>query len=354
MSDSAIDSLNPDEKKLEVHTSRNFAGWLSDNKIALAISTYQANTVLIVGVTPGARELWMFNRILERPMGMMVKDNKMTLALRNQIVSFVDATAGTPTAGRDPVFVPQVGYYTGDLDVHDLAVDDEGQIVFANTLFNCVAAASTTHSFRPIWRPNFISSYAAGDRCHLNGLALRDGKPGYVTCVASTDITDGWREHRRDGGLVIDVESNEVVCRGLSMPHTPRLHENELWILSAGTGEIGRVDRKEGRFEPLTFCPGYLRGLAFHDNFAIVGMSKPRDRSFSGLQLDERLEKEGVSPRCGLSIVDTRRGDSLHWLRIDGLVTELYDVAVIPNCQQPQMIGFKSDQINYTISIDLD
>jgi len=123
------------------------------------------------------------------------------------------------------VLVPQLAHYTGDLDVHDLASDAQGQLMFINTLFSCIAAASTTHSFRPLWRPRFISRLAAEDRCHLNRFALRDGGPVYVTAVAETDVADGWRDNRAAGGVVIDAASNEVVCRGRSMPHSPRLHD---------------------------------------------------------------------------------------------------------------------------------
>ena len=132
--------------------------------------------------------------------------------------------------------MPQVGYTTGDLDIHDVAVDAAGRPVFVATLFGCLATTSETHSFTPLWRPPFISKLAAEDRCHLNGLAMRDGAPAYVRAVAATDVADGWREHRRDGGVVIDVATNEIVCRGLSMPHSPRLHDGTLYVLNSGTG----------------------------------------------------------------------------------------------------------------------
>ena len=83
--------------------------------------------------------------------------------------------------------------------------------MFVNTLFSCLATLSETHSFAPLWQPPFVSRLAAEDRCHLNGLAMRDGEPRYVTAVAATDVADGWREQRRDGGVVIDVATGEIV-----------------------------------------------------------------------------------------------------------------------------------------------
>jgi hypothetical protein len=66
------------------------------------------------------------------------------------------------------------------------------------------------------------------DRCHLNGVCGEGERICYVTARAATDIVDGWRDHRRDGGVVIDVEANRIVAEGLSMPHSPRVHDGVL------------------------------------------------------------------------------------------------------------------------------
>ena len=50
------------------------------------------------------------------------------------------------------------------------------------------------------------------------------GKPAYATCVSRSDANEGWRDYRREGGLVVDLRTNEIVCEGLSMPHSPRLY----------------------------------------------------------------------------------------------------------------------------------
>jgi len=245
-----------------------------------------------------------------------------------------------------------VGYTTGDLDIHDIAVTENGQVIFVNTLFSCLATVSERYSFIPLWQPPFISRLAAEDRCHLNGLAMECDQPRYVTAVGRTDVADGWRDRRRDGGCVVDVASNEVVLSGLSMPHSPRLYRDQLWLLNSGTGDFGRIDVDRGQFEPVAFCPGYLRGLAFVGDYAIAGLSKMRgNKTFSGLALDENLMAKDVEARCGLQVIDLRSGDIVHWLRIEGMVEELYDVAVIPGVHRPAALGFKSDEIRRTITI---
>jgi uncharacterized protein (TIGR03032 family) len=250
--------------------------------------------------------------------------------------------------------VPQLAYTTGDLDLHDIALGaDSHQPVFANTLFSCLAQPSETHSFRPVWKPPFISRLAAEDRCHLNGFAMRDGNLGFVTAVSTTDMHEGWREHRRGGGVVIDVASGEVVARGLSMPHSPRWHDGRLYVLNSGAGEFGTVDLASGSFQSICFCPGYARGLALISSFAVIGLSTCREnRTFSGLPLDDALATKQVQPRCGLLVVDLRTGDVVHSLTITGLVRELYDVAALPGVQIPSALGFKTEEIRRTISIE--
>src|SRR5262249_12549346 len=173
------------------------------------------------------------------------------------------------------------------------------------------------------------------DRCHLNGLAMDGARPAYVSAVSRSDVADGWRERRRDGGVVIDVASGEIVASGLSMPHSPRLYDGRLWLLNSGTGEFGTIDPKSGAFTPVAFCAGYARGLAFAGRHAVIGLSRPRrNQTFEGLALDERLSAKDAVARCGLQVVDIDTGNAVEWLRFEHTIGELYDVAVIPDVRQ--------------------
>ena len=179
---------------------------------------------------------------------------------------------------------------------------------------------------------------------------MRDGRPAFVTCVAATNLAEAWREHRRDGGIVIDVASGETVASGLSMPHSPRLHRGRLWLVQSGTGEFGHVDLATGRFEPVCFLQGFARGVAFVGEHAVIGVSRPREnRTFEGLALNERLAREGVGPLCHLAVVNLATGDVEHRLVIEGVVEELYDVAVLPGVIRPMAIGFRTDEIRFLV-----
>ena len=256
---------------LEINTSRQMLSWLAEQKLSIALTTYQIGKLYFIGLKPD-NGLSVFERSFNRCMGLCATPNGLFMSSLYQIWRFENVLeAGQQQDGFDRLYVPQVGYTTGDLDIHDMAVNINGRLVFVNTLFGCLATLSETHSFKPLWQPGFISKLAAEDRCHLNGLAMKDGQPAYVTAVSQSDVADGWRDHRGDGGIVIDVNCNEIVCAGLSMPHSPRWHNGRLWLLNSGTGDFGYVDLDTGRFEPLCFCPGYMRGLSFHGDFALVG-----------------------------------------------------------------------------------
>jgi uncharacterized protein (TIGR03032 family) len=343
------------QPRFELTASRQFTSWLAESGASLALTTYQSGKVILIGSNPKTERLSVFERTLERPMGMAFDGRRLAIASIVQITTFVEAAEGQLSGeGYDAVFVPQTASFTADVDAHDVAFDAKGDLIFVNTLFSCLAAPSAMHSFRPLWKPPFVSKFAAEDRCHLNGLAMSGGKPAYVTAVGETDVADGWRSHRVAGGVVIDVVANEVVCRGLSMPHSPRLFDKQLWLLNSGTGEIGTADPKKGKFQPVAFCPGYLRGLAFIGKHAVVGLSEPREnKTFAGLPLQERLVTEKVEPRCAIYVIDTKTGDVAHWLRIEGVVKELYDVIALPKIKRPSMVGFVSQEIRRTVSVEL-
>jgi uncharacterized protein (TIGR03032 family) len=244
-------------------------------------------------------------------------------------------------------YLPRVGYFTGVVDTHDIGITGGGEVLFIASRYNCLAAISPVHSFKPIWRPFFISDIVAEDRCHLNGLAIVEGAPAYVTAIARTNTYDSWRDHIANGGIVLDVERNTVICGGLAMPHSPRVHEKTLWILNSGSGELGYIEEPEtgdARYRPVAFCPGFVRGLAFHGRYAFVGLSRPRYDNFAGLELDERLREAQEDAWCGIQIIDTISGRCVQWFRIDGHARELYDVAVLPEVSCPRSASSLDDE----------
>ncbi len=338
---------------VNISCTRGLADWLLRNQVSLAFTSYQTGRLYLVGVDDNKR-VSFHERFLARAMGLWADPQRLVVSTLFQVWRFENVLAGEHKGtGPDRHFVPRVAHTTGDLDIHDISVMDDGRILFVNSLFSCLATLSPTHAFRVFWKPPFISKLAAEDRCHLNGLAMKDGAPAYVTATSRSDVVNGWRNRRAEGGCVIDVNTNVIVTEKLSMPHSPRWHAGRLWVLNSGTGHLGTVDLDNGTLEPRAFCPGFLRGLAFHNGHAIVGLSLPRDGSFSGLHLDDELKKRDADPWCGVQIVNLASGDIVEWIKLEGGVSELFDVAVLPGVRWPVATGFLNEEIHklYTFEV---
>lgn len=337
------------EEPVEYSVSGGLVNRLTQLKISFAFTSYQSGLLYFIGRNKsGGINVHQAN--LPKPMG-LCRDGQQGLTMTGgfQIMRFENILEPDQKINDtfDACYVPRLVHVTGHLDAHDVGIDTKGNLVFVNTRYNCLATVSPRYSFETLWKPPFISAIVDEDRCHLNGMAMEDGKPRYVTAVSCSDTIDGWRDRRGNGGVVIDIETNEIVCRGLSMPHSPRLHEGKLWVLNSGTGELGIVNLEKGDthcFEPIVFCPGFLRGLSFHGNYAFVGLSKPRYKRFEGLALDQKLKDADSEPWCGVQIIDLATGTCVDWFRIDGKIGELFDLEVLPGYSTPMAVAPESPE----------
>lgn len=332
---------------------------LASINAALAFTSYQSGFLYMLGANAQGRAQ-LHQSGMPKPMGLASDDEgSLVLTAGAQVMSFANVLEPDQRINQiyDGCFMPRVNHVTGQLDAHDVGVCSDGSIVFVNTAYNCLARPSPRHSFEVVWKPDFIGEIVAEDRCHLNGLAMRDGAPAFVTAVSRSNTIDGWRDRRTDGGVVIDVESGKVVCEGLSMPHSPRWHNGKLWVLNSGTGELGYVEFPKGRaktggFVPVAFCPGFARGLAFHGRYAFVGLSRPRYKRFEGLALDQRLKDADSEAWCGVQVIDTETGACVDWFRIDGDIGELYDVELIRGMRCPMTVSPTSADAARLITFD--
>ncbi len=330
-----------DDLDTRITASRGLAGWLDRQGCALAFTSYQTGRLFLVGRMADGR-LSFHHQRFERATGLAVTRQRLYLAAGHQVwrLENVLGEEERVNGDYDRLYVPRAAQTTGDIDLHELAIDGGGRPVFVATGYNCLATFSTTHGFAPLWKPGFISKLAAEDRCHLNGLAMQSGTPAYATAVAASDVAEGWRDRRADGGVLIDIAQDRIVAEGLSMPHSPRVAaDGTVWLLDSGRGAIVRIDPAAGERTEAAFCPGFLRGLTLHGGHAIVTLSRPRESAFDGLPLDAELTKRGATPWCGIAVVDLASGDMVQWLRLEGAISELFEVAAIPNVACPMAIG---------------
>lgn len=339
--------------KTNIAVSRGLAGWLAARRTSLAFTSYQTGQLFLVGLHPGGTV--SFNQQnFSRAMGVCWRPGRLYLGSLSQLwrLENILRPGEVGNGTFDAVLVPRNGQTTGDIDIHEVGIDGDGRVIFVNTKYSCLATLDLTHSFKPIWKPHFISKLAPEDRCHLNGLAMQDGQPRYVTAVSRSDVIAGWRERRHEGGVLIDVQTDRIVTDQLSMPHSPRVLGDRIYVLDSGRGRIVRIDPATGEKADIAFCPGFLRGMSIVDGHAIVTVSKPRNGSFAGLLLDGELKARDAEPWCGVLIVNLASGDIVEWIRLEGHITEMFDVAAMPGVVCPMSLGPNTAEMQNTISFE--
>lgn len=317
-------------------TTASFGELLAGLESSLLASTYQAGRLVAIRRAGGSVNTHF--RTLPRPMGIAADGGKLAVGTSSQVVEYRDLPQVADRLEKAPLphdacFVPQRTRNTGDIAVHDLAYAD-GELWLVASRFSCLATLDDHHSFVPRWRPPFITELAGDDRCHLNGLAVRDGQPAFVTALGDGDEPASWRERRASGGVVIDIESGETIGAGLSMPHSPRWHQDRLWVLESGKGSLATLDLASGQLETIAELPGFTRGLSFAGPIAFVGLSQVRESSqFGGLPITSHASDRV----CGVAAIDIDSGETLGFLRFEGDVTEIYDLELLPGRRFPEI-----------------
>jgi len=365
--DASVEPAPPASTAVEFHytQSDSLVALLRQLWVSLLVSTYQANKLLVVRAAQGG--LSTLVRTFERPMGLAVDGRRLALGTRDQIWFLRNAPDIAPRiepAGlHDACFLPRTCHVTGDIAIHEMAWakptlaaggtgdGGEGELWIVNTRFSCLCTLDPDYSFVPRWRPPFITGLAAEDRCHLNGLAIVDSQPKYVTALGHTDTRDGWRAHKPHGGILMDIESGETVAHSLSMPHSPRWHEGKLFLLESGTGRLLLMDLASGRGQMVVELPGFARGLALLGPYAFIGLSKIRATSaMDGVPLAERRSEL----KCGVAVVDLRSGRLAAMLEFQTAVEEIFDVQLLSGIHFPEVIGFQKEAIQHTFIIPSD
>jgi uncharacterized protein (TIGR03032 family) len=321
-------------RSFNVVPSPGLAGWLAENRVGIALTT--GDRMLLLGARADGG-LALDERSFESAAGLAaVGSQTLYLATRWQLHRFENAVSDRELgpAGNDRLYLAQTAYTTGFVGIFDVAVDGLGRPLFTTALVNCVSTVADRANFMAVWRPPFISALVSGDRCHLTGLALEDGELAYVTCGAATDEESGWRERIADGGVVVDVRAGAILAEGLSLPHSPRLHDGQLYVTAGGTGELVRIDRQTGEYETVASVDGLARGLAFAGGCAIVGCSRaPEEGSYVQAPVFQRVPAD--EQRHGLSIIELESGEELHSLDLLAGSGEVFSIAALSDTIAP-------------------
>jgi len=324
-------------------TSPEFPELLAQLNASLVISTYQAGKLLFI--SSDGESVSLLPRNMDQPMGMAVKDNKLAVAcMHDTFILSHDARLGASYPRQpgvyDTMFMPRQQFYSGTVHMHDIGWQHDGSLIGVNTLFSCLCRIDGEHSFEPIWKPSFITDLEPEDRCHLNGMAMVDGKPKYVTAFGATNNKDDWRKSKYESGIIIDVESGEIVASGLPMPHTPRVYvdqdgNEQLYVLLSATGELARVDVNTGTYDVIRKFDGYVRGMDKIGDYLFVCMSKIRkSHTFNDSEYAKRQDYQ-----AGFEMIHLPTGASVSQLKFARSCDEIYDICILPGLKRPGMVG---------------
>jgi uncharacterized protein (TIGR03032 family) len=337
------ESSGPSSPFHYVH-SDTFPEVLESLNATLLVTTYQAGKLVVIRARGGRVSTLL--RTFDQAMGLAVDQRRMAIGTRFQVWHLRNAPDIAPQiqpcGTHDACYVPRASHVTGDIRCHEIEWG-KNELWIVNTRFSCLCTLDIDYSFVPRWRPPFVTGVAAEDRCHLNGLAIVEGRPRYVTAFGETDVADGWRENKAAGGCVIDIATNEIVARDLSMPHSPRFYRDRLWVLDSGTGRLLMVESSTGMAETVAKLPGYTRGLCFLGQYAFVGLSRIRETStFGGIPLAEKLDEL----KCGVWVIDITSAEIAAFLEFDAGVEEIFDGRVLRGIRYPAVVGLQKETVH--------
>jgi len=301
---------------------------MKKNNITLIISTYQIGKVITLSASDG--KIIQLPRTFEGVMGISCSEETLCVATRNEVIVCQNSEELAKTYPNSPnkydaMYIPQATYYTGALALHDIAYVNN-ELIGINTKFSCFVKIDDKYNFIPIWKPSFIKEISPIDACHLNGMAIENDEILYATAFGETRKAEGWRKDKYNSGLLIDVKENKILLNDLSMPHSPRIYKEYIYLLESAKGELVRIHRKTLKKEILTTLPAFVRGLEIKDDLLFIGMSKFRDDHLYG---DAPILKKHKELKSGVAILYLPKNTLIGTIEYLNTVREIYDVKTV-------------------------
>lgn len=325
---------NFESRKTEANFEKSILSFLPKSSL-LAVSTYTSNGLIIAGISQKGEERWL-NIQLNRPAGIGLTSNSLYVAEADRILGFsINELNQTFNLYADPIdnspatytgLIPQIANITGKILCHDLFSCTNEQFYCVNTKYSSLSFFSKSENIERFWMPPFITDWTDQDFCHLNGLGVSNGVPMVVSCLSSTNFSNGWRFFPPNCGVLVHVEKNEIIASGLTLPHSPRCIEDSVYFLQSGLASICTLDLRNNTIETLLELPGFARGLAINGNYAFVGLSAIRN---SNLWEDLPIKKKRSTLKSGLLVVDLCQRKIVSSYYFTGGTEEIFDIQII-------------------------
>ncbi len=324
----------------------SFLEFLRIFNISIAVTSYDCQRLIVFRQKNDSIDTLLVP--VARPRGLAIDGNKLTVAAYTEVINYYrhdqlqTSELNQLGDGVDSVFLPRNTHITGEINVHDLAWG-EGGLWMVNSRFSCICTLQPDLSFKPQWWPKFLKGPTGDGAAHLNCMAMRDGKPAYATCFGAFAEGRSWREESDlSTGLLIDIQTDQIVLEGLCMPHSPKLYKDKVYLCNSGHGTVMCYDPQTKTAETVLQVQGFTRALTFYQDYMIVCCSKFR-HSERAAPLPVALKYK--ESHAGIYIVDMSNLSIVAFCRFDGDVSQLYDVAIIEQSVQPEIMGLQDPRV---------
>lgn len=365
--------------------TKNFPKILEVLNISLAVTSYQS--AKLVFIRSKENKINTHFKTFHRPMGIYVDKNRLTLGTHTEVLEYKrnEQLLSNVKQGAlddenkltkkvlekeekelkelrikkkkeidelkqaDTLYIPRASLVTGMINIHDIAWGDEGLWV-VNSTFSCLSTLSSENSFVVRWKPKFITELVPEDRCHLNGMAMLNGKPKYVTTFNKENSKDSWSESKKNDGTLIDIDTNEMLIEGMMLPHSPKVYKDKVYVCESGLGVVWEFDPKTKEKKEVIKLKGFTRGLNFYGDLMFVGLSKMRTSSVTD-PLPISKEDETYS---GVWIINMEDNTQIGHIKFDGDVDQIYDIGIIEDSSYPELLERESTLVRYLFDFKED
>ncbi|MDO4574550.1 MAG: TIGR03032 family protein [Planctomycetia bacterium] len=336
-------------------SDEGFQQWMFQYGGSIALTLPTSGKVAFLGWD--GRQITAFYRQFDYPTGMAVHGEQLLITSRQRITLYAnnrqlsyDYDPQTPGV-YDSCYLPRASWYVGEVYPRETAFDKQGML-FVNTRFSCLARPSFKYHFETAWKPEFVSEVVPEDRCHLSGVAIAENQAAYVTAFGATNTQEGWKENLLTSGVLINVPANQVVLRGLCMPHSPRWYKGCLWFLNSGAGELWVLSPRTNDVKVVCSLPGYVHGLDFWNDYAIIGVSLPRNGENNGENGRLPFMRKNQKPFCGVVVLNIHSGQIAGIFQFLQGCSEIFDLRLLPKSRRVALLTLDKPACHEAVTCD--
>ncbi len=301
----------PDPRLLRCQTRGRWWETLAEKRITLLVTREYEHLLMALSAGESGSSATFLR--LPHPSGLVADRQRRRVyvaSTRNPNQIYVLRPAAAPPAER-PLMPAAAWFFPGRLYLHDLALI--GGALYGNSVGqNAVVRLRPSGEHERAWWPRCIEiddqPRFARNHLQLNSIAAGASLEDSFFSASTDEVGESvpgdadFAVDRR--GVIFSGRSRQVIARGLTRPHSARLHGDALWVDNSGYGEVGVVEA--GGFRAVHRLCGWTRGLAFCDDVMFVGTSRvlPRFRQYApGLEVE--------TSECGVHAIDLASGEIL-------------------------------------------